>query len=405
MQSRAFHLILAAVTLSRACVGERHSAKLANVADQTVVKQWKSDAAPGTASQKDARANAAKDEAAWKGVGLKPGTWIWRIEEFAVVPWPKKKYGQFHKGDSYILLSVKKRARSSSLIRDIHFWLGLDSSDDEKGTAALKTVELDDFFGGVPTQHREVMGSESQEFLRLFPKGVQYLDGGVDSGFDPADPTAYRKKLYLVRKTRAEGLRILEMPVAASSLNQNDCFVLDAGNAIRSWCGNDASPWEKFKAGRFAEDVEDQNGGFAKHQPDTQGAPSDKFWEMLGDKGEIAADFSDDMLTDNPMGEGTLYALMFFDKEKGTGELKLEKIADGDLRKDQLRTDDVMMVDTGKELFLWIGKAAHKKEKRNAMDTAQLYIKTNNMPSSTPIHMFKEGVEITNAEWLKMFDN
>merc|ERR1712083_410334 len=102
------------------------------------------------------------------------------------------------------------------------------------GTAAIKTVELDDFFGGTPTQHREVMGSESRAFLRLFLKGVRYLDGGVDSGFDPADPTAYRKRLYLVRKTRAEGLRIREMPLNVSSLNQNDCFVLDAGKKIRS---------------------------------------------------------------------------------------------------------------------------------------------------------------------------
>jgi hypothetical protein len=311
MPSHALKSVLVVIfSLAQVCISERR--KLNHVVEvaQGMVKQHGN---PGTEDEIEARQAQAQAEPAWQGVGLEAGLWIWRIEELEVVPWPREKYGKFHKGDSYIVLSVVENERSGALKRDIHFWLGASSSTDETGTAAMKTVELDDFFGGVPTQHREVMGSESQEFMRLFDKGVQYLDGGVDSGFDPVDPTSYRTKLYLVRKTRAEGLRILELPVAASSLNQNDCFVLDAGVEIRSWCGNDASPWEKFKAGRYAEDIEDQHGGFSKHQPDTQGTPSAKFWELLGGEGEIAPDFDDGVLTDTPMGEGTLYALQFID--------------------------------------------------------------------------------------------
>ena len=38
------------------------------------------------------------------------------------------------------------------------------------GTAAYKTVELDDLMDGEPTQHREVMSHESQAFTDIFER-------------------------------------------------------------------------------------------------------------------------------------------------------------------------------------------------------------------------------------------
>ena len=43
---------------------------------------------------------------------------------------------------------------------------------DEYGTAAYKTVELDTYHDDKAIQHREVQGYESNSFKHLFPKGI-----------------------------------------------------------------------------------------------------------------------------------------------------------------------------------------------------------------------------------------
>ena len=78
--------------------------------------------------------------------------------------WPESHYGHFYDGDSYIVLHVcslprpfskhisiaieiktyKKDPDNEELSYDLHFWLGSETSQDEAGTAAYKTVELDD---------------------------------------------------------------------------------------------------------------------------------------------------------------------------------------------------------------------------------------------------------------------
>ena len=141
----------------------------------------------GSDIDKKCREAAANGEPQWTGCGEKAGLQVWRIEQFRVVAWPKSKYGRFHIGDSYIVLNtyVKDPANPNKLSYDAHFWIGSESTQDEYGTAAYKTVELDDYLGGAPVQHREVQGSESAGFNKIFNGKIALLDGGVESGFNP----------------------------------------------------------------------------------------------------------------------------------------------------------------------------------------------------------------------------
>ena len=156
-------------------------------------------------------------------VGTVPGLEIWRIENFAPVPYKKELYGTFYSGDAYIVLSTVKKG--SKLKWDIHFWLGENAPQDEIGTAALIAVELDNLLGGVPVQHREVQGYESSLFSPYFAAGIRYLDGGVASGFKKISDDVYEKKLLQIKGKR--NVRVVQVPMQISSMNKGDCFVLD----------------------------------------------------------------------------------------------------------------------------------------------------------------------------------
>ena len=77
---------------------------------------------------------AAKIDFQWtEDTGSKPGVEIWRVENkrtdsdtpnFGIAAWPEDKYGQFHRGDSYIvLLTTKDPSGWDKLLYDIYFWM------------------------------------------------------------------------------------------------------------------------------------------------------------------------------------------------------------------------------------------------------------------------------------------
>ncbi|KAF8827851.1 hypothetical protein HHX47_DHR4000681 [Lentinula edodes] len=99
----------------------------------------------GSDLEKRVREHGGDKETAWNEAGATTGLQIWRIEKFHVVPWSTAEEGRFYDGDSYIVLyTYKKTPESESFSYNLHFWLGDETSQDEAGTAAYKTVELDD---------------------------------------------------------------------------------------------------------------------------------------------------------------------------------------------------------------------------------------------------------------------
>ncbi|KNC56438.1 severin [Thecamonas trahens ATCC 50062] len=333
----------------------------------------------GSAEDRAARKAAAETEPAWEGAGAAPGIEIWRIEKFEVKKIDAADHGKFYGGDSYIILLTTEN-EDGTLKWDIHFWLGAETSVDEMGTAAYKTVELDNLLDDAAVQHREVQDHESSSFLAAFNPAIQVLAGGIDSGFRHVEPESYTPRLLHVKKV-GKNTRVSQVALEAASLNQHDVFVLDAGLTLYQFEGEMASAFEKHKAAEVVAAIRSDRDG----QPEMGEPLSPEFWELLGGEAEIS---TEDHAPSDPAPEPSLWKLT-----DDSGELTFDKVADAPLSTDMLESDDVFILDTGIEVFIWIGEGASYGERYNAMPHAMEYLTNQNRPSYLPITRLVQGGE------------
>ena len=78
-----------------------------------------------------------------------------------------------------------------------------------------------------------------------------------------------------------------------------------------------------------------------------------------------------------------------------SGELKTTEVAAERLERSMLVTDDVFIVDTGSEIFVWVGKGATPKEKRGGLANGVAYAEQSERPKGTRVLKVMEGSEPT----------
>uniref|UniRef100_A0A0D9X5Q1 HP domain-containing protein n=1 Tax=Leersia perrieri TaxID=77586 RepID=A0A0D9X5Q1_9ORYZ len=156
-------------------------------------------------------------------------------------------------GDSYIILKTTA-LKNGSLRHDIHYWIGKDTSQDESGTAAILTVELDAALGGRAVQYREIQGNETEKFLSYFRPCIMPQPGGVASGFKHVEVNEqeHETRLYVCK-----GNRVVHVPFARSSLNHDDIFILDTKSKIFQFNGSNSSIQERAKALEVVQYIKD----------------------------------------------------------------------------------------------------------------------------------------------------
>jgi len=359
----------------------------------------------GSSIDKAQRMMAAKTEKEWENAGSKPGLEIWRVEnsrtendnpDFGIKRVPAEDYRKFYRGDSYILLYTYTDSETDSLRWNVHYWIGSESTADEYGVAAYKTVELDDLLGGAPVQYREMEGYESDLFLSYFgsggvcPGSIQILEGGHASGFRKVEQQEFSPRLFWVRR-EAGVMLCSEVAMGLDSLNRGDCFLLDSGSKVFIYRGDESDPFEKNKAATVAKEMEGERNGRCKCV-DAEDEP--EFWQMLG--GEIGCSVKGPVEHAKRDTESCRVVELYSMEDDS---LEFVKVADGLLRPDQLADDDVMLVNCGTKIFVSVGSAAPQQEKACCMLKAQAFIASKGLPPFTPIMRVLKGQDVRCKQW------
>ncbi|KAJ6968159.1 hypothetical protein NC653_036182 [Populus alba x Populus x berolinensis] len=323
---------------------------------------------------------------AFQGVGQRPGTEIWRIENFQPVPLPKSDHGKFYMGDSYIVLQTTP-GKGGAYLYDIHFWIGKDTSQDEAGTAAIKTVELDAVLGGRAVQHRELQGHESDKFLSYFKPCIIPLEGGVATGFKKAEEEAFEIRLYVCKGKRV--VRLKQVPFARSSLNHDDVFILDTEKKIYQFNGANSNIQERGKALEVIQflkekyhegtcDVAIVDDGKLDTESD-----SGEFWVLFGGFAPIGKKVAneDDIIPETTPAK--LYSIT-------DGEVK---VVEGELSKGLLENNKCYLLDCGAEIFVWVGRVTQMEERKAASQAAEEFVASQNRPKATRLTRLIQGYE------------
>ncbi|XP_056601712.1 gelsolin b [Triplophysa dalaica] len=303
---------------------------------------------------------------------------MWRIEGSDKVSVDLSVSGQFYGGDSYIILYTYKHGGRQGQI--IYIWQGEDSSQDEKGASAILASQLDNELGGSPVQVRVIQGKEPQHLMSLFGgqpmviyKGGTSREGGQSKASDV--------RLFQVRANPAGHTRAVEVDAVASSLNSNDALVLVTPSGSKLWMGQGSSDAEKNGAKKLAT-ILGVNLSEIK-----EGSEGGDFWSALGGKAEYRTSERLKNKTDS-------HPPKLFACSNKTGQFLIEEVP-GELTQDDLAPDDVMILDTWDQVFVWIGNEANDEEKNEVATSAAKYIETDpsNRDKRTPIVTVKQGFE------------
>ncbi|KAJ1429978.1 Villin/Gelsolin [Sesbania bispinosa] len=231
---------------------------------------------------------------------------------------------------------------------------------------------------GRPVQGRIFEGKEPPQFVALFQPMV-VLKGGLSSGYKNfiadkglPDETYTAESIALIRisGTSVHNNKAVQVDAVAASLNSTECFLLQSGSTVFTWHGNQCTFEQQQLAAKVAEFL--RPGVALKHAK--EGTETSAFWKVTGEF-VTATSFLNFNFTARTLGSKEVY----------------------NFSQDDLLTEDILILDTHAEVFVWIGQCVDPKEKQNAFEIAQKYIdkaaSLEGLSPQVPLYKVTEGNE------------
>jgi len=274
----------------------------------------------------------------------------------------------------------------------------MGSAADEIGTAAYKTVELDDHLAGDAHQFREVEGKESEQFLSYFAArgGVRLLQGGYGSGFHHCvtNQLDYQPRLLCVCGDRQ--VRVVEIALDGKMVNDHNAYVLDAGTSVYQWVGAKASVAEKMRVAQVTGGLRDDREAHAKVEIIVfeSADAAEPFWKLLGGRPSASATAvkaGSDEDWQKATQSKKVYTVVIGKDDKATfNEYK------GKCSRSALDTKTMYILDIGRQVWVWRGRGVPTQNKKHAMRYGIDYLAAFSRPNWLPVAVQKEHHESAN---------
>ncbi|XP_015260382.1 PREDICTED: villin-1-like isoform X2 [Cyprinodon variegatus] len=314
---------------------------------------------------------------------------VWRIESLELAEVPPNMHGQFYGGDCYLVLYTYRMSNRDQYI--LYMWQGRHATRDEITACAYQAVTVDNMYNGAPVQVRVVMGKEPRHFLAIFKGKLIIFEGGTGRAGAVIPKTT--SNLFQVRGTSELNTKAIEVPARASCLNSNDVFLLKTSQKCYLWYGKGCSGDERMMATEMSDRL------FRQYKEVVmEGQEPNEFWAALGGKAPYASDKRLER-------EDPIHAPRLFECSNQTGRFRITEVYD--FEQSDLDEEDVMLLDTWEEIFLWVGQFANETETKEAWNSAHEYLKTHpaGRDPDTPIMFVKQGYEpLTFTGWFSAWD-
>nr|XP_029152029.1 villin-2 isoform X6 [Arachis hypogaea] len=290
---------------------------------------------------------------------------VWRIDGNAKTPLPKEDIGKFYSGDCYIVLYTYHSGER----KEDYFlccWFGKNSIKEDQTMATRLANTMFNSLKGRPVQGCLYEGKESPQFIALFQPMV-VLKGGLSSRYkssisdkEISDETYMAESIALIRisGTSVHNNKAVQVDAVPASLNSTECFVLQSGSIIFVWQGTQSSFEQQQLASKVADFL--RPGVALKHA--REGTESSAFWSALGGK----QSYTSKKVTKDVIRDPHLFTLSF-----KNGKLHVEEVYN--FSQDDLLTEDILILDTHAEVFLWVGHSVDPKEKQNVFEIGQVH--------------------------------
>ncbi|XP_004513861.1 villin-3-like [Cicer arietinum] len=314
---------------------------------------------------------------------------VWRINGSDKTSLPNEEIGKFHIGDCYIVLYTYHSGER----KEDYFlccWFGKDSVEEDQTMATRLANTMSNSLKGRPVQGRIFEGKESPQFVALFQPMI-VLKGGLSSGYKKlladkglSDETYTAESIALIRisGTSTHSNKAVQVDSVPSSLNSTECFILQFGSTNFAWHGNHCSVAQQQLAAKIAEYL--RPGVPLKHVK--EGTESSSFWMAIGGK----QSYTSKKVTNEVVRDPHLFTFSFY-----KGKLHVEEVYN--FSQDDLLTEDILLLDTHAEVFVWIGQCVDPTEKQNAFEIGQKYVdmaaSLEGLSPCVPLYKVTEGNE------------